>query len=180
MPPRCDNLADGYFLLCVRSVRPHDVPDVANFPPHPRKVAGNKGKPLAVRILATIDILLEPISDSQVHPIPSHPIPSHPTPSHPTRSHPIPSDPIPSSASQVRFCFQITQPLPPNTPRWIVNFILQRGMADIFNRMKQTASGMRAGHKSAHHDRVTSKAYASTRAFFDERISKYLRSLQQS
>ena len=96
----CDHLGEGYQLLCIRSVRARDVPDVAPFPPHPS--VAYKHKPLSTRIALTISMMFEPISPTSV-----------------------------------RFCYQITQPIPDSTPRWLVSFILENGMAKIFKKLKE-------------------------------------------
>ena len=137
----CDHTTDGCFLFCVRSVRAKDVPDVARYPPHPAKA--HPGKPMAVRILAKIDILFEPLSPTSV-----------------------------------RFCFLITQPIPPNTPRWIVTYVLQKGMSQIFRRMRQTAAAMSNTAKQsphrAHYERVE---YKRVNEYWDDKINSYLTTL---
>lgn len=45
----------------------------------------------------------------------------------------------PLSESSVRFAFQISQKIPPFLPRWAVQGILQKGMANIFGSMKKAS-----------------------------------------
>ncbi len=53
----CDNLREGYFLICVRSVRQRDAPAL-RFPPKPQE--RNLRVAIAARIQATINILVDP------------------------------------------------------------------------------------------------------------------------
>ena len=63
----CDNLDEnGCFMLCVRTVKQADVPNVS-IPPHPRDMPDRPTKIFPpARALATIDILFEPLTATSV------------------------------------------------------------------------------------------------------------------
>ena len=75
---------------------------------------------------------------------------------------------------------QITQPIPPSTPGWLVSFVMQHGMANIFQQMRKTGQAMASGKKSPHRDLCTSKAYEPVASFLDRPVEAYLQRLGAS
>jgi len=83
----------------------------------------------------------------------------------------------PLSPTSVRFAYMITQKLPPHlaVPRWMINFVVQHGMGQIFSKMENVARGMAQNSvKSVHVAHVTRKEYLPTANWIRNRVDKGL------
>lgn len=111
----CDCLKDGYLLMVVRPVTQADVPAGVTIPP----MEPTRRLFPSTRVVAEINILVEPLS-----------------------------------ASAVRFAYSLAVPLAPSVPLWVVNVVLQQGVANIFASMREQARRMSAGDPSSAHLRA--------------------------
>jgi len=136
----CNCLKDGYLLMVVRPVTQADVPAGVTVPPM---------KPIrrllpSQRVLAEINILVEPLS-----------------------------------ASSVRFAYSLTVPLAPSSPLWLVNLVLQKGVAEIFASMREQARKMSANDPSSAHVRKMQTADGKRLAsWLGARIDPYVAALE--
>ena len=78
----------------------------------------------------------------------------------------------PLDDGSVRFAFQITTALTDSVPTWAANFIVQKGMANIFAKLKETASLMHAKDPSSeHYAFVQRPAYQPTKRNIEDTLN---------
>ena len=77
----------------------------------------------------------------------------------------------PLSETSVRFAFQMSDTIPPFFPSWVINYIVQNAMADIFDKMREVAVKMYSQDKSSEHvQHCTRPQYQHIRRWFESRI----------
>ena len=81
----------------------------------------------------------------------------------------------PVSDSACRFAFQMSDTVPPWAPSWMINYVIQHALTNVYDQTRMIAEGMARNDPACPHvAHIARPEYAPTKRWLEDKVKKYL------